>query len=60
MTRLSNIRSLGRYKNADGKEVNVKKGRNTQRGTDVLFYLYRGKRIFISDKDFYGSFKKVS
>jgi hypothetical protein len=53
--KLSNIRSVGRYKNvATDKEVNVKQGRNLQRGTDHLFYLYRGKRQFISDRDFYG------
>jgi len=55
MTRLTNIRGVGRYRNVDtGKEVNVKTGRNLQRGTDLLFYLYRGKRQYISDRDFYG------
>ena len=54
MVKLSNIRSLGRYRNVEtGKECNVKKGRNMQRGTEVLFYLYRGQRQFISDADFY-------
>jgi hypothetical protein len=61
MTRLSNIRAVGRYLNVDTQqEVNVKKGRNLQRGTDLLFFLYRGKRQFISDRDFYGGvWKKI-
>ena len=55
MTRLTGIRNLGRYENIDtGKTVNVKKGRNPQRGVDIIFYLYRGRRVYISDRDFYG------
>jgi hypothetical protein len=51
--KLSYIKSVGRYENTKtGKLVNVKKGRNMQRGTDLLFYLYRGKRQFISDLEF--------
>ena len=60
MTRLSNIINLGRYKNTEtGSEYNIKKGSNKQRGTDLLFYLYRNKRQFISDRDFYHIYKKV-
>lgn len=62
MTRLTNIRELGRYKNIEtGKEYNIKKGTNKQRGTDLLFYLYMGKRIYISDKEFYSDklYKKI-
>jgi hypothetical protein len=60
MTKLSNIRKLGRYKNTEtGSEYNIKKGRNMQRGTDLIFYLYRGKRQFISDRDFYSIYEKV-
>lgn len=60
MTRLSNIRELGRYKNTETEnEYNIKKGTNKQRGTDLIFYLYRGKRQFISDRDFYSIYKKV-
>jgi hypothetical protein len=60
MTKLSNIRDLGRYRNTEtGKECNVKKGRNMQRGTDLIFYLYRNKRQFISDRDFYSIYKRV-
>ncbi len=40
MARLSNIRALGRYKNSvTGIEYNIKKG------TDSLFYLYRGRYL---------------
>jgi hypothetical protein len=60
MTKLSNIIELGRYKNTEtGNEYNIKKGRNMQRGTDLIFYLYMGKRQFISDRDFYSIYKKV-
>ena len=60
MTRLSNIRELGRYKNIiTGKEKKKKTGRNKQRGTDSIFYLYRCKRYFISDADYYSIYKKV-
>ena len=52
--KLSNIRNIGRYKNTKtNKKYNIKKGKNMQRGTDIIFYLYRGKRIIISDMDFY-------
>ena len=54
MVKLSNIRDLGRFKNTETlKEYNLKKGKNLQRGTDHIFYLYRGKRMFITDRDFY-------
>ena len=52
--KLSNIKPLGRYKNIEtGKEYNFKRGTNKQRGTDHIFYLYMGKRQFVSEKDFY-------
>jgi len=54
--KLSNIRSLGRYRNkTTQQEINVKKSYNKQRGTDHIFYLYRNKRIFINDADFYSA-----
>lgn len=60
MTRLTNIRELGRFRNKQtGAEYNVKKGRNMQRGTDLIFYLYRNKRQFISDADFYHNHEKI-
>ena len=53
MTKLSNIRELGRYKNTEtGNECYIKKGTNKQRGIDLIFYLHRGERQFISDRDF--------
>lgn len=58
--KLTNIKELGRFKNtATGKEYNLKRGRNAQRGTDLIFYLYRGTRVFVSDSDFYHSYKKI-
>lgn len=61
MTRLSNIQELGRYKNTNtGTEYNLKKGTVKQRGTTLIFYLYRGKRIFVSDRDFYSIYEKLN
>ena len=58
--KLLNIVSLGRYKNKDGKEYNIKKGRNAEgRSTDHIFYLYRNKRQLIGDKDFYDNYTKI-
>lgn len=58
--KLSYIKPIGRYENTKtGKSVNIKKGRNMQRGTDLLFYLYRGKRQFISDLEFSKEWKRV-
>jgi len=60
MTKLTNVRAIGRYKNTEtGNEYNIKIGTNKQRGVNVIFYLYRGKRQFISDSDFYSIYKKV-
>ena len=52
--KLTNVRSVGRYRNTETlKEYNVKKGRQKGRSVDILYYLYRGKRIIIQDIDFY-------
>jgi len=52
--RLTGIKAVGRYREAaTGREVNVKQGRNASRGTDLLYYLYRGSRVFITDCEFY-------
>jgi len=52
--KLTNIKSVGRYRNTEtNKEYNVKKGRQKDRSVDILYYLYRGKRIIIQDMDFY-------
>lgn len=61
MTRLTNIQPLGRYLNTEtSKRYNLKKGRNMQRGTDLIFYLYRGQRQFVTDADFYsGKYEKI-
>lgn len=59
--KLTDIKELGRYKNTiTGKSYNLKRGRNSQRGVDVVFYLYRGKRQVISDYDFYHNHEKIS
>jgi len=52
--KLTNIRPVGRYRNTEtNKEYNIKKGRQKGRSVDILYYLYRGKRILITDMDFY-------
>lgn len=59
--KLTDIKELGRYKNTiTGKSYNLKRGRNTQKGVDVVFYLYRGKRQIISDYDFYHNHEKIN
>lgn len=51
--KLTNIRPIGRYTNpVTGTPVNVKKGRQVDRSTDIYFYLSMGKRVFISDAAF--------
>ena len=58
---LTNNRLIGRYKNrVTNKIVNIHKGRNMQRGTDHYYYLYRGGKIMISDKDFFELYEKVN
>ena len=60
MKKLTNIRSLGRFENIDTKkQYNVKKGRNKMRGTSHYFYLYRGTRIYISDREFHKNHTKI-
>lgn len=54
--KLTNIRDVGRYCNTETqKEYNVKKGQKKGYGVDILYYLYRGKRIIIPDNEFYSS-----
>lgn len=56
--KLSRLRIIGRFKNPDtGREVNVHKGRNNARGTDHLFYIRSGARVFINDSEFYKKWK---
>lgn len=60
MTKLSNIKDLGRFEHIEtGKQYNLKKGRNLQRGIDLIFYLFRGKRQILTDMEFYNKYKKV-
>ncbi len=58
--KLANIRKLGRYQNNDsGRCVNIHIGRKVGYGVDVLFWLYRGKRNFISDRDFHDGWEQI-
>ncbi|URC22765.1 hypothetical protein KASHIRA_01910 [Serratia phage vB_SmaM-Kashira] len=60
MSKLTNVRPLGRFTNpATGQTVNIHKGRNPQRGTEHRFYLYRGKRIFISETEYHAFWERV-
>ncbi len=52
--KLRNVRPVGRYKNTQtGKEYNIKQGTRVGRSTDHYFYLYMGKRQFLSDAEFH-------
>lgn len=54
--KLTNIKDVGRYRNTETlKEYNIKKGQKKGYGVDILYYLYRGKRIIIPDNEFYSS-----
>jgi hypothetical protein len=58
--RLTNVRKLGRFRNKDtGQEYNVHKGRQVGRSVDMRFYLFRNKRVWISDPDFYHKHEPV-
>ena len=61
MKRLTNIKFIGRYKNMqNGKEDNVYRGYNSNRGTEHLFYLRNLSRIYITDRNFYdGTYQKI-
>lgn len=57
--KLSKIKNIGRFKHkVTLQTVNIKQGRNMQRGTDLYYYLFKGKRKFITDKDFYENWTK--
>lgn len=58
--KLRNIRNVGRFRNEITKqEYNVKIGRRQGRSTDHYFYLYRGKRMFINDADYFNNHTKI-
>lgn len=58
--KLSFRRKLGRYSDTNtGKAYNVYIAKNTQRGTDHIFYYFRNKRMFINDADFYHNYEEV-
>lgn len=58
--KLSRIRILGRYTNPEtNRAVNVHRGRRKARGTDHMFYVHSGRRVFINDADFYSNWKRV-
>jgi hypothetical protein len=59
--KLTNIKNIGRFRNKEtGRAVNIKKGRDAARGVDVYFYLYRGRRVFIGNANFYSNFELVN
>lgn len=58
--KMSNIRPVARMRNEEtGQEVNVKKGRRADRGTDHYFYTYRGERVFIADAEMSSKWKRI-
>lgn len=60
LMKLRNVRSIGRYKNTEtSKEYNIKKGTKVGRSTTHYYYLYRGSRILINDKDFFDNYQRI-
>ena len=58
--KLTNIRKIGRFINPEtGRPVNVHQGRQVGRSNDVLFYLRSGIRQYITDRDFYNTWRKA-
>lgn len=59
--RLTDIQTLGRYEcKTTGQNCNVKKGRQFDRASGVIYYLRSGKRVIIPDGEFYRDWKKCS
>lgn len=58
--KLSNIRLMGRYINPEtNRAVNIYIGRRVGKSTELLFYYFRQKRIWVSMGSFYsGNWKK--
>jgi hypothetical protein len=51
---LTNKRKVGRFINpSTGRPVNIYQARRVGRSEDMTFYFYRGKKQFVSDRDFY-------
>lgn len=51
--RLQNLRKMGRFKLADGREVNIHSGTKPRRSEKLYFYLYRGSRVFVPTVDYF-------
>ena len=57
--RLTRLRKIGRFVNPEtGRAVNVHQGRQVGRSNDVLFYLLKNRRMYITDSAFYHDWKK--
>ena len=58
--KLRNIRNVGRYVDSNtNKSYNVKKGDRVGRATSHYYYLFRGSRVLINDKDFFDNYEKI-
>jgi len=58
--RLNRVRKIGRFKSPGGRKLNIWTGDKEGTGIGLLFYLNRGKRVFISDHIFYRGYTKVT
>ena len=60
-TKLVNLRRVGRYINPEtNRPVNVHQGRKQGYGVDILFYYNKFVKQYISDREFYHSWVKIS
>lgn len=60
MIKITNVIVLGRFKNIkNNKSFTIRKGKSLETGDNLIFYLYLGKRIYISEDDFNNIYKKA-
>lgn len=60
MIKVTNVIVLGRFKNIRNKKsFIIRKAKALETGAELIFYLYLGKRIYISESDFNHIYKKA-
>jgi hypothetical protein len=60
MIKITNVIVLGRFKNIkNNKSFTIRMAKALDSGADLIFYLYLGKRIYISENDFNHNYKKA-
>jgi hypothetical protein len=60
MIKITNVVVLGRFKNIkNNKSFTIRQGKSLDSGNNLIFYLYLGKRIYISENDFNNFYTKA-